>query len=178
MSTPRLPHRPSPRWLPAFAVGLVGCTTPDWQDLAFADDWRLVAEGADPWPGRPSDAPACPERAVYEETGSIEIDTDLCDWVTITAPSRHQVQLGEAVDFLFFHSALAADDPTQATMGLAFGEEIVWTLTVPVPSAGGFYTPDRTAPVAVREGDPLYLHVHNHGANTYQLGHLRAWTRP
>ena len=164
-------------WLGLVVCGLTACGRPDWRDLALAEDWSLVAPADDPWPGRPPEAAACPERTAYEESGSIEIDTNLCDWVTLTAPARWAVAADEPVQMLFFHSALAAEAPTEAVMAIAFGETEVWSLTSPVPSASAFFTPDLTSPVDVEVGDPLVLHVHNHGANTYQLGHLRAWTR-
>jgi hypothetical protein len=159
------------------AATSTACSGPEWYDLALAPDWALAAADADPWPGRPVDAPACPGRTVYDESGSVEIDTNLCSWVSVVADARHDVAAGDPVELLFFHSALVADEPAEAVMGVAIAGTELWTTTVPVPSASGFYAPELPSPIDVAEGDPIVLHVHNHGANTYQLGHLRAWSR-
>ena len=110
------------------ATALAGCASPEWHDLALAEDWSLVTPAADPWPDRPNDAEACPDRAAVVESGSIEVDTNLCDWITITAPARRDVRAGGPIEMLFFHSALATEEEEggEAVMAVAFGDAVLF----------------------------------------------------
>jgi hypothetical protein len=149
-----------------------GCASPEGP-LVLPEDWVLVDPEDDPWPGVPPEAEACSRRALRVEVGTIELDTAVCDWITATAPARIDVRPGRALELLAWHAPLVAEDVAEATMGVRTEAGAVWEVEVPVPAASAFYDVQVTVPERVREGDPLYLHVHNHGNNSYRLAHLR-----
>ena len=145
--------------------------------LVQPSDWALVAPADDPWPGA-AGRPPCEERAVHAEEGTIELDTGACGWITVGAPSRAPWRRGDRVQVLVIHSALVADAPAVATLALRLDGEDVWSTTLDVPAAAGFLEVDVPAPAAGRAGAPMYLHVDNHGANSYRFGALRAAPPP
>lgn len=152
------------------AFTATGCA-PSPTLLAAPDAWQVVAPADDPWPGG-TDMPACPERAGRVEEGFFEIDLKQCPWVTARATSLSSVPEGHPIGFLVFHGALVADDETdaEATLALVVGTEIAWEQHVPIPSPDDFYEVEVPNPVRLREGDPMFFHVHNHGTNSYRLG--------
>lgn len=168
---------PRPQLLP---ILLALCACGETGDLVLAEDWSLVPPSEDPVPGRPADAAACPSRAITIEAGALEADTAICGWITAEASARFRVRKGRELDLFVFHRALTAPEPAEAIMGINLGQpsgeaqDWTWGEAVPVPSRDDFYKEILVVEETIEEGDPLIFHVHNHGANTYTLGHLRA----
>ena len=135
--------------------------------------FELVPPSEDPVPDRPDDATACPRRAAAVEAGALELDSTACDWITVRAPSLLKVRKGQEVELFFFHAPLAAEEPAEAVMEIRIGDEVWWRQVAQIPASDAFYEETLEAPAAVEEGDAIVLHVHNHGSNTYTLGHLR-----
>ena len=157
----------------AVLLGFVTTGCAQEGDLVLADDWVLVHPDDDPTEGVPADQAPCPRRAASVEAGALELDTAVCDWITVEAPSRLRVRAGTELELFFFHAALSANEPAEAVMEVHIGEGTTWTHTAPVPSSSAFYDEVLVLEQTLRPDDPLVLHVHNHGANTYTLGHVR-----
>lgn len=163
-------------FLPLLATAAASCFEAD-PLLVDIEDWALLDPASDPWPGGAS-REACRPRAAHPEAGFVEIDTEICDWVSISAPLRSPIRRGDRLEFLFFHTALVAPEPTQATVGLMIGEVIVWELALEVPAATDFYEVQVDDPPRARRETAATLHVHNHGANSYRFGQLRRAPSP
>lgn len=162
-----------PRWflvLPA----LLACS--ESGPLALAEDWELVPPSEDPIPGRPDGIAPCPTRAAILEAGALEVDTTLCGWITLRAPARIRLGRGAEVEVFVFHQALSAPEPAQAVISVSAGEppRELWRRDLAVPSASAFYDDVVELDEPIRPDESLFFHVHNHGANTYTLGHLQA----
>jgi hypothetical protein len=157
-----------------FGLSLPACAEPEWVDLVDMGAWKLA--NPDPWPDRP-DLPACGDRAVTLEEGTVELDTNACGWITAEAPLLVQVTPDTPLAWFIFHDPLVADETAEATLGIQIGET-AWTEALAIPSAAGFFEVEVNAVSTVRAGEPLRFHVHNHGSNTYNLGWIRAWQRP
>lgn len=165
---------PPPRT--SLAALLLGCAPgcgPASGDLALGEDWALVDPADDPIAGAPTEASPCSSLATAVEAGAIELDTNACPWVTVRAPSRERIRAGDEIELFLFHTALTAPDPAQATIQINLEEDVLWTRTIDIPAATNFFETTVEAPTALRAGEYLYFHAHNHGSNTYTLGHLR-----
>lgn len=90
-------------------------------------------------------------------------------------PLLVDVPVGTAIEVDLWHQALFSDE-TDATghVALAVGEEVVWEIEVPIPFPPTVWREVVTAPRDLRMGEPVVLHIHNHGANSWNLGGLTA----
>ncbi len=143
-------------------------------DLVDPAAWGAVSAAEDPF-GTPP-APGCdPESAVVIEDEQIEIQTDRCGWVTLQQPALVDVQAEHAVELLLFQGALASlEEGAVATIRLRLGSSSFWQTEVPIPAEAELHeVVDDGFSLSV--GDPVLLHVSNHGQNSYRLDHL--WVR-
>ncbi|MFK7930618.1 MAG: hypothetical protein AB8H79_20700 [Myxococcota bacterium] len=150
----------------------VGCGSASG-DVVSGDRFVLVDPADDPIDGIPAGAEPCSVLAANVEAGALELSTVECPWVTAAAPAKVRVREGDTLELFVFHSALTAQDPAEATVLVATDTDILWSQTLPVPSPTGFYSVEIQAPSRINTGENIYFHAHNHGSNTYTLGHLR-----
>ena len=54
-------------------------------------------------------------------------------------------------------------------MGLAIGNELLWSRQVPIPSGNAFVIERIAIDFAAPVGTPILFHVDNHGDNEYAL---------
>ncbi len=137
--------------------------------LAAMDAWIVGSEDVDPFAAHRGDVAECPVGTVTVEDGALEVDTGLCDYVLLEQPLLADVQAGELVEIVFWHNELAALSPAEAHVAFAIDGSVVVEHTIPIPSLAAAYaeTVEITDDVAV--GAPLVLHLHNHGANTWNV---------
>ena len=123
--------------------------------------WESTTE--DPWGG----GPACD--TWWWEDGIIELSTEVCAWPTVTQPLLRDLRAGEEFAGGVLWDVLYAEEPAEAVMGVAIGDEVVFEHVQPVPSGPGdaqmAWTPDERVPA----GTQVFLHAHNHGLNTYDF---------
>lgn len=98
-----------------------------------------------------------------------EVQTDLCDWFTGTQPTMEPIAAGDTMSIQVWHYDLVADEEAEAYVALAVGEEVAWETTVPIPSAGNLLRETVVIDRDVPAGTPMQFHVHNHGANSWEL---------
>jgi hypothetical protein len=162
------------------AAPLLGCPPPSEPDpddpqpvtLANYDKWVRVTD-----PGEDLFADQRPTGAVCDDAGylvdpltqTLEVQTEICDYLTVGQPSLVALEPGDVVTVFAFHDLLTAPEPALGYLGLAIGGQIEWEHSVPIPSDPGTieqqFTMDRSFPV----GTPIQFHVHNHGPNTWEL---------
>jgi hypothetical protein len=99
----------------------------------------------------------------------LEIDTDFCDYATVRQPSQRALAPGDIVAIRMWHYPLSTPAPAQAHLALAIDGAVVWEAFVPSPAAGAYVEDELVIDRALPAGTELQLHVHNHGANTYDL---------
>lgn len=157
---------------------LLGCPSePTPEDptpvrLAEAEGWVRVTD-----PAVDLFADQRPANAVCDDAGyfvdpfaqSLEIETDLCDYLTVRQPSLEPLNPGDVVTIQAFHDVLTAPEPAEGYLGLAIGGELEWAFTVPIPSDVGVIEEEFTIDRALPAGTELQFHVHNHGPNTWEL---------
>lgn len=134
--------------------------------------WSALAANDDPFGDRPS-AVTCDARGHGYERFSGEdafsVDTSQCDYLVAHQPSSTEVRAGELVKVRLWHFMLDAPTNAEAHIVLRLGATTLLDERVPIPSPGGLLTARWTAPTEVAVGEPVLLHVHNHGANPYAL---------
>jgi len=146
-------------------------------ELIVVDSWREDA-AVDPVPEhRPSGA-ICSPSGWGEEGSSLEVDTGLCPYAVLTQPAGADLQPGDVVEVVLWHKDLVADGPAEAHVLLTVGEVVVYERTVPIPADPTAYTEQVTIDGTAAAGDPVVLHLHNHGANTWNVLSLTRLASP
>jgi len=141
------------------------------QALVALEGWSPVGRGDDPFIEGSEEAPACvgPGFRVESEDEWVEIDTGLCNWVTLIQPALVDVDEGATIELDFSHYDLGAAEPTKAELKLRLGDCDAWSKSIPIPSAAQVYEEQQASPCPISAGDPVLFHLRNHGQNTYQL---------
>ena len=118
-----------------------------------------------------NDDERCPGLPYREEYGGVEINTGRCHEITLSQPSLIAVSAGEKLRIIAWHSQLISEDPMPqtGTMMLAIGEQLIWTEQSPIPGAARSFDLVLQTQVDIAPGDPVRVHVHNHGANAWNL---------
>lgn len=167
----------------SFFVGLAlasGCstkepapssTTPTFQTLVPLEGWSTVARDADPFVEDPSTVPACvgPGFRLEPIDDWLEIDTGLCNWVTLVGSAQAAVDEGQLLKVTVSHFNLEAGAPAEAHLRLRLGECEAWSKLIPIPGAAAVYEEQVASPCALAANGSVLFHVDNHGQNTYQL---------
>ena len=164
--------------LAALALLLAACPTgpqPEPREpgpLVDAEDWARVTDpDTDDFADmRPADA-VCDDAGWYVDPfrRSLEVQTEICDYLTLTQPTRMRLLPGDTVDVLGLHDVLTADVPAQGYLGLSLDGELVWELSVDIPANASTIEESFTVEREFPEASEVQLHVHNHGPNTWEI---------
>jgi hypothetical protein len=171
------------------AVFASGCPEPDpepepepeSQQLAAADAWVRVTDPAADWFAnlRPADAECDDSGYSYDPLErTIEIQTQVCDYLTLSQPTRVALAAGDTIHIAGFHDILISAEPAEGYVGVALDGEIVWTLRVPIPGPPAVFEDSFTIERAIPAGTEIQVHVHNHGPNSWELGDIRMTPGP
>ena len=159
-------------WMLTFGA-LAGCSEDYPIDVVDNDLWSFVSEENDPFRAVRDPEAECNPLGVSVEGGGLEVQTDGCVFVTMTQPAQYKAKQRHQLDILTYHSALFSDPDSLGYMAVAIGEDIVWEQTVPIPGDADVYSVTLESFPALSVGTPVYFHVHNHGANSWKLAHIR-----
>ncbi len=113
----------------------------------------------------------CPPAAWTIEGATVEIDTGACPLAVLEQPLLDDVQPGDTLELVFWHSQLVAEEEAEAHLALLVDGTVIYERLVPIPSDPEAYTEEITG-VSAEPGDLLQVHLHNHGANAWNLLHL------
>ena len=115
--------------------------------------------------------PECPGLPYREEYGGVEINTGRCDEITLTQPTLIPLKQGDRLRIIAWHSQLISEDPTphEGAFMLAIGGQLVWSEHSPIPGPARSFDLILQTQVDIAAGEPVHLHVHNHGANAWNL---------
>lgn len=119
---------------------------------------------------RPAEA-TCDDSGYFVDpfAQSLEIQTELCNYLTVHQPSREPLNPGDIVSIQAFHDMLTAPMPSEGYLGLAIGGELEWEFHVPIPADASVIEEEFTIDRALPAGTELQFHVHNHGPNSWEL---------
>jgi hypothetical protein len=161
------------------APALAGCApAPPSGPLTDPSRWTEVAPEDDPYDDRPEGA-GCEPFGWYLEGSVVEVQTDVCRYVTLTQGILRPVEAGETVLVDVWNLGLWADARARGHVSVQLGdarpeepplEEARWEAFPLIPSPAQQWDAALVAPAALPAGTPIYLHVHNHGANSWRFG--------
>jgi hypothetical protein len=173
------------------AIGLTGgCSTnepappttePTFQTLVPLEGWSSVARDADPFIDDPSaPPPACvgPGFRLEPIDDWLEIDTGLCNWVTLVGSAVTAVSEGQLLKLTVSHYNLEAGAPAEAHLSLTLDECEAWSKQIAIPGPAAVYEEQFASPCALAAGGRVLFHLDNHGQNTYQLQELSSLRTP
>ena len=160
---------------PAFwcALGGIGCTPiRDPGPLVDLFNWMEASSDEDPFEDRPDNVECPPSSRVIEtEDGRsfLEIDTGLCDYITLRQDSLMTLLPGDRLTFEWGHRELNAGEKDFATGHMAFwvDQTSIEDVEVEIPAVEARYTVEVDIQDEVEAGSPVWLHLHNHGANQW-----------
>ena len=148
--------------------------TPLVEITAFTE---LSADARDPFAALvPERVPCAPPAYVIEEDqagfATLEVRTDVCNFITLEQPSQVPVRRGDTLQLLMWHNTLASDQSAVAHAAVSLDGDVVWSTEVPIPSPAESYTPEWRSRRDVPAGSQVLLHIDNHGANAWRFGEL------
>ncbi|HEX5658454.1 MAG TPA: hypothetical protein VFX59_14730 [Polyangiales bacterium] len=142
--------------------------------LIEMENWRRYDAAIDPLKAHQPAEIECLESATYLEYDAFEIDTTRCNYVLAYTPALRAVPAGTELHINILHYDLLAAEPANAHLALLFGDRIQWEQTIPIPSPGNAVETSFVTSVPLAFQDPIRLHLHNHGGNTYLFVALEA----
>ena len=152
----------------------VGCTSEPSIDLVDPDAWMIVPDNEDPYRDlRADDQQDCNPLGITNEAGVLEVQTDVCPFVTLKQPALAGSKSPRWLGLLTYHSALFSDPAGQGHMAIRVNGEEIWSAEVDIPGEADVYPVEQTEYPAFSKGDPILFHVRNHGANSWKLAYFR-----
>lgn len=113
----------------------------------------------------------CPAAAWTIEGATVEVDTGACPLAVLEQPLLADVLPSDTLELVFWHNQLVAEEEAEAHLALLIDGTVIYERFVPIPSEPEAYT-ERITGVRADPGALLQLHLHNHGANSWNLLHV------
>lgn len=136
--------------------------------------WHGADLYSDPLADHQPSVVRCGLAGYYLERGELELDTGSCNYLYLEAPALHAVEAGRELRLSLRHFDLTAPEPASAHVALLLGDSVQWELTLDVPGPADSYEVSFHASESIAADDPVRLHLHNHGQNTWTFSSLRA----
>ncbi len=134
--------------------------------------WTLVPDERDPFFAQRPEGTVCAPEGLLTEDGTLEIRTGACNWPTVEQPLLAPIVMGDELEVIFFFGPVLGPEEGQAVIQLRFGDDVIWDKTFALPTTGGFVPYYVTATRAYAAGETATFHLHNHGANTWNLASI------
>ena len=137
--------------------------------LVNGENWSLVSQDNDPFPISDENTPPCTRIAFRPEYGGVELDTGICNHITLSQPASVAVARGASIYITGWHSTLVSEEMGVGQMRVMLGDQDVWTIQSPIPGPAQSFDVEIINRVEVTPGERVYVHVSNHGANTWNI---------
>lgn len=138
-----------------------------WRALLSADAW--VPSSHDPFIAHRPSSIDCDPGAVQEELGGTEINTALCNYISLEQPLLRAAQRGDEIRVLLWWQTLASEAPAEGHLALWLDDRALFETYVAVPGPADIVEVLLEVHQTIPQGTPLILHLHNHGYNTWNL---------
>ncbi len=132
--------------------------------------WALAE--SDPFDAERPETVDCPDWGYGEEYGTLEVETDVCTYGSFTQPTLVDLAEGDVLTMDLWYGSLWASEPAQSHIALGVGEEVIWEQILDLPADADAHRLALEVEQAAPAGSAAWLHVHNHGANTYNFAPL------
>lgn len=117
----------------------------------------------------------CGPSGWYVERGALEIETARCNYALLEHPALTRVTRGERIELELRHFDLRADAPASAHVAVLFVDAVQWELEIPIPGPAEAMRVTFAATRDLARDEPIRLHLHNHGQNSWALVSLTAY---
>jgi hypothetical protein len=151
---------------------------PDRALLIDHESWERYERSEDPLSFEQPEELECGIAGFFVERGELEVDSARCNYLLAEHPALRAVGEGGKIALEFRHYDLEASEPAQTHIAILFGDQLQWETLIPIPSPAGVIHADFLATAALAKGEPIRLHLHNHGQNTYTFAWLRVVSEP
>lgn len=131
--------------------------------------WERYEAALDPLASHQPAEIQCAQTATRFELASFEVDTTRCNYVLEQHPSLLSIAGGATIQLTLLYYDLIAPEPAEAHLAILFGDAVQWEARIPIPSPGAVLETRFLATRALLAGDPIRLHLHNHGSNSWRL---------
>ena len=138
--------------------------------LIAAQAWETTPGNRDSFlDHRPAQVDCPRDMGWLVEDDELEVRTEFCNYLSVTQQSLLNLPAGTELELALSHSDLDFNAPASAHLAVAIAGNTVWTTDIPIPNESGVIRKNITVPFAVSAGDPIELHLHNHGQNAWSL---------
>ncbi|HEY6131367.1 MAG TPA: hypothetical protein VIV27_05075 [Halioglobus sp.] len=143
--------------------------------LVEALAWDVQPKNRDVFPDhRPAEVNCPRETGWLVEEDAVEVRTEFCNYLSISQQGLLDLDAGTTLELAMSHSKLSFDTPATAHVAVSVGGQPVWETTVDIPSDSGILKQKLELPIAMHRGDPIEVHLHNHGSNAWTIHSLDA----
>lgn len=149
-------------------LALFACGPGEPVPLVAGATWTAAPASADPMPAHDTGA-GCGAGGFGEELGGVEVDTEICPYAVLQHELLAGFDAGDTLRLNWWHADLVWAEQSEGHLLLAAGGEVIYERTVAIPADAEAYLEELEPGVAAEAGEPLVLHVHNHGYNTWNL---------
>jgi hypothetical protein len=136
--------------------------------------WERYPAQLDPLPLHQPPQIECLPTGARVEFAAFEVDTTRCNYVLAQHGSLLDAPAGTTFKLGLLHYDLLAEQPAEAHVAILFGDALQWETAIAIPSYGKGIDTSFVANRALSKGEPIRLHLHNHGGNTWLLLSLEA----
>jgi hypothetical protein len=143
-------------------------------NLVSFDAWSALGPDSDPYPSHRTATHNCEESGLLAEEDVLEINTNDCDYAVIGQPIWADIEAGDLVELLMYHSALSSvDEPAEAHFSFHIGDRLFWERTIDIPWASEVYLIPIEVDWSAEAGTQVRVHLHNHGGNSWRVAYLK-----
>ncbi|MEL6544427.1 MAG: hypothetical protein AAFQ82_07360 [Myxococcota bacterium] len=142
----------------------------EFDPLVVASGWRAAELSQDRLSGHQPEQVFCPDSGWREEDGSLEVNTGQCNYLSVEQKLMVGAVRGEMIVVNLWHQPLHADSLGRAHVALLLSDGVLWEREAVIPGPGAVWRDELPAPRDLRAGESLVFHLHNHGANSWNLG--------
>jgi hypothetical protein len=143
------------------------------QPLLDHTNWRPFERALDPLQTHQPQTIDCDVAGWFVEFGELEVDTGHCNYLLLEHPALIAVPSGSQLELELRHFDLVAPEPASAHVALLFVDAVQWQMQIAVPGPASVLTLQFTTTRALEVGEPIRLHLHNHGQNNWTFAYLR-----
>ena len=141
------------------------------------ESWQDYPVELDPLADHQPPTIKCGIAGWFMEGGLLEVDTSHCNYLLIEHPAVVDVPAGSEIEIEIGHFDLLAPEPATAHLALLFDADLQWEQFVDIPGPGNLQRSRFRATRDLAAGEPIRLHLHNHGQNTWLVAQLVAFLR-
>jgi len=140
--------------------------------------WQEADPLVDPWAEFRPNVVDCGLSGWFpEDENSIEVNTGKCSYATLVTPAIATARAGDELELWFWHYQLTAPEPAVGHAALEIDGTRLWEYEVAIPGDAFFLEERIVLDRDIEIGDPIYVHVRNHGQNSWTFRRIGLWAK-